>query len=230
MPKNKQAAASKQARKRSPLIMVFGEDENDRLSIKHLIRALAPKCPTIRTFNSPLVLIKNRAAAEQRKNAVALGNVVSATQVICEVEAVFAHEDCDAVEPAHIAISEQIEKQLIESGVPRPCAVTPAWELETWWFMWPHAVQKVNKKWRRLNRDGTRVGLITNAKETLRRELRAKGKESATADYCESDSPSIAKFILDDGLIHDRKANSESFDRFMSKVQDFYPAPAAANE
>ncbi len=96
--------------------------------------------------------------------------------------------------------------------------------------MWPHAVQKVNKKWRRLNRDGTRVGLITNAKETLRRELRAKGKESATADYCESDSPSIAKFILDDGLIHDRKANSESFDRFMSKVQGFYPAPAAANE
>lgn len=226
MAKKKQAAANKKVREKSPLVMVFGEDDNDRSSIKYLIRALAPQCPTIRTYAKPLVLVRNRAAAEQRKNAGDIHRVVAAAQVMHKVEAVFAHEDCDAVEPAHVALSDQIEQQLLDQGVPNPCAVTPAWELEAWWFLWPDAVQKVNRNWRRLNRDGSAVGLIVDAKETLRRDLRPQGKGNSTSDYQESDSPTIAKFVHDDGLIGDRKATSQSFDRFMSRVLELYPPSA----
>jgi hypothetical protein len=128
MSKSKRGAS---LRKKPAVVMVFGEDNNDRVSIKHLIRALAPRAPTVKVFNSPLVLIKGRALAEQRKSARSVVDVVAAKKVTDNVVAVFAHEDCDAVEPAHEALGEAIERRLAEAGVDRPCAVTPAWELET---------------------------------------------------------------------------------------------------
>jgi hypothetical protein len=220
MSKNKSGAT---LRKKPALVMVFGENNNDRVSIKHLIRALAPRAPTVKVFNSPLVLIKGRALAEQRKSARSIVDVVAAKKVTDNVVAVFAHEDCDAVEPAHDALSIAIEERLADAGVAQPCAVTPAWELEAWWFMWPDAVQKVNVNWRRLNRDGTNVGMISNAKETLRRELRPKSRSDKTDDYAESDSPTIAQHILDDNLIDRPAAKSHSFERFKAKVHQIWP-------
>jgi hypothetical protein len=89
--------------------------------------------------------------------------------------------------------------------------------------MWPDAVQKVNINWRRLNRDGTNVGMISNAKETLRRELRPKSRSDKTDDYTESDSPTIAQHILDDNLIDCPAATSHSFERFKTQVHQIWP-------
>jgi hypothetical protein len=210
-------------RKKPPLVMVFGEDKNDRVSIKHLVRALAPRAPAVKVFNSPLVLIKGRALAEQRKSARSLVDVVAAKKITNDVVAVFAHEDCDAVEPAHEALSTAIEQRLAEAGVAQACAVTPAWELEAWWFMWPDAVQRVNGNWRRLNRDGTNVGMISHAKDILRRELRPKSKSDKTDDYTESDSPVIAQHILEGNLINSPTATSRSYERFKTKVHEIWP-------
>jgi len=220
---------AKKARQKQKIVLVFGEDDNDRQAVSHLVKALWPDVPTIRCLRAPLVLIKGRANAEQRKSATNISKVVAAQEVTHAVRAVFAHEDCDAVEPAHVVLSKQIEDGLSLSGVPNPCAVTPAWEMEAWWFMWPDQVKEQCRQWRRPQRDGTNVGLIQNAKETLRREVRSTGKQTSR-DYHESDGIDIAKRILDLGLVRDPKARSASFDMFVSRVDTISGRSSQAKE
>lgn len=236
----------KQARQRKPLIMVFGEDDNDTCTVRSLIMAIwdgardkastpqqgskdksvlptgAKKVfprPDIRTFRSPLVLIRGRELAQQRKNAAAIKSVVAAQAVVNDVKAVIAHEDCDDLEPAHETAAIQIETRLRDEGAPNPCAVTPAWEMEAWWYLWPDAVAAVHPGWRKLARHGQEVGRIRDAKEQLRRDLRPVNvKPGRGRDYVESDSRTIAEYVRTSGCIFSPTANSASFSRFRDQV------------
>ncbi|MBT9556661.1 MAG: hypothetical protein IV100_11565 [Myxococcales bacterium] len=204
--------------RRPPAVLVFGEDDNDRQVLVELIKAIRPTCPTIDKRRHPLVLVKGRAAAEQRKNATEIAKVVRAAQVVRDVRLVVAHQDCDAVEPAHFAVSEAIELELKASGVP-VVAATPAWEMEAWFYLWPDAPAHVNHNWARAARPGQRVGLIKDAKETFRRELRPKKAGKAPRDYEESDAPEIARHVREQGLIGTLDAKSESFERFYDALR-----------
>ncbi|WP_257811567.1 hypothetical protein [Burkholderia glumae] len=203
---------------RSRAILVFGEDENDRECVRHLVEAIWPEVPAMKSRRAPLILQKGKNSAEHRKNAFAVAAVVKASKVTLDIVAVMAHQDCDAVEPAHESLSERIERQLTAAGVPLACAVTPAWEFESWWYLWPDAVASVNPRWRRLNRDGQEVGLIVDAKEVLRSELRPRAKEKPTSDYSESDGPRIASAVRTGKYIDSRKAKSASFLSFRKKI------------
>ncbi|WP_322038382.1 hypothetical protein [Burkholderia cenocepacia] len=215
----KQGKQGKRAQKALPrAILVFGEDDNDRECVRHLVEAIWPEVPAIKPRRAPLILQKGKNAAEHRKNAHAVADVVKASNVTLDVVAVMAHQDCDAVEPAHEPLSKQIERELTAAGVPLACAVTPAWEFEAWWYLWPDAVASVNARWRRLTRTGEEVGLIVNAKETLRGELRPRPKDKPTADYSESDGPRIASAVREGMHINSLKAKSASFSAFRERV------------
>lgn len=196
--------------------MVFGEDENDRSALAELVRALVPSAPPARTIRKPLVLMKDRAEAERRKNASSIARQVAAQSAAFEVRLVVAHQDCDDYEPAHVALAETIESQLDGTGVP-VVAATPAWETEAWWYQWPEAVLQVNRRWRDPNRRGTRIGKLQDAKETLRRDLRPKS--GTTRDYRESDGPAIARHVRELGIVDERRVQSASFDRLADRVR-----------
>ncbi|WP_206956165.1 hypothetical protein [Trinickia acidisoli] len=223
------AAKQKQHKERSKrrVVLVFGEDDNDREAVKHLVQAIWPEVPSIEPRRAPLILQKGRDAAEQRKNAAAVANVVRGSSVTVDVVAVLAHQDCDAVEPAHVALSEQIEMELGDAGVPLPCAATPAWEIESWWYLWPEAVAQVNPRWCKLAREGEEVGRIVNVKERLIKDLRPKAKDKRTADYVESDAPRIASTIRERNHVNDVRAKSASFMRFRKRVLEIRDALAS---
>ncbi|MBX3273019.1 MAG: hypothetical protein KF729_22340 [Sandaracinaceae bacterium] len=198
------------------MVLVFGENEHDRMSLVQLMRALRTDCPKIETRRRPLVLIKNRDAAEQRKSAAAIADVVGADQRRFDVRLVVAHEDADALEPAHEALAERTERLLGEKGI-RAVAATAAWETEAWWYLWPDAVLAVNSKWRHPNRQKTDVGKLRDAKEQLRRDLRPK--QGRTRDYEESDSPEIARLVRERGIVDAHAATSNSFRRFAERFR-----------
>lgn len=210
---------AKRARKAEQLptvALVFAEDANDADSLRALVQAISPKAPRIDFCRKPPILIRDaRRAEDRKKNAANVGSVVRAKRCRNHVLFVIAHQDCDAVEPAHKNLRDQIRSNLQKEGVPNPIAVTPAWELEAWWYLWPEAVARVNSKWRRLSRQGNH-GLIVNAKEQLRRDLRARG----TRDYEESDSPRIASHVRDLKLADKLRGQSRSFALFRSDVLD----------
>lgn len=196
--------------------LVFGEDKNDADSLVELINAIWPDAPKIAYARKPLVLIRDAPSAEARKrNAAGVSAVVKAKSVVTDVRIVVAHQDCDAVEPAHLNLADSIRAELESEGVPNVVAVAPAWEIEAWWYLWPEAVAAVNSKWKRLGRTGNH-GMIKNAKEELRRALRVKG----VRDYEESDSPKIALQVRTKGIIGKRLGTSESFESFTRRIQE----------
>jgi hypothetical protein len=200
------------------VVLVFGEDENDREALKELIIALCPELEArVETRPRPLVLLRDVSPAELPNRARQIADVVAAERVRKDVRCVFAHHDCDDVEPSHEALSRRIEEALARAGCPT-YAVTPAWELEAWWFMWPLAVKAYQSSWNIPKKyKGTKVGLIVDAKEEFRRAVRPAGKQKRR-DYRESDSPLIAKKVRELGIARDPEAQSSSYERFVASV------------
>lgn len=146
-----------------------------------------------------------------------VADVVKAERIRNEVGCIFVHEDCDRVEPAHEEDAAKLEKALEDVGCDAH-AVTPAWEMEAWWFLWPDAVKDANPSWRKPDDYvGKSVGLIQNAKEELMRRVIPPGVKlgrSGFRGYQESDSPRIALRVRERGLVDKPEAKSGSYDRF----------------
>lgn len=210
--------------RRAPLILVFGEDENDTKSIRELIEALRPDLAgKVQHRRQPLVLIKDAKPEDVPERARKIAEAVDIERARHDVVCVFAHEDRDDIEPKHEAICVKIESALAQAGCPAH-AVVPAWELEAWWFMWPEAVQAVRPKSWRVPDDylGKRVGMIKDAKEELIRRVVPKDlkpeKRKGFPDYQESDSPAIARHVREKNLARSPGARSDSYSRFVSSV------------
>lgn len=198
-------------------IIVLGESDNDTHAIAEFLRACLPiDGSSIDARRQPQVLIKDARPDQIPSRAAAIRAVIRAEQTDSTVVAVVVHEDCDAVEPAHVALSSKLTASLSDLGVQVITAV-PAWEMETWLMQWPEAFARYRPAWQSISKyDGRNVGLIANAKEVLQRDLRpTRGK---TRDYRESDAPGIAAIVHSNGWVSKPRAKSESFDLFVSQL------------
>ena len=202
-------------------ILVFGEDENDRRAIVELVRALRPDLREVKvqTRRSPVVHLKGTdRPATKRSVAEQIAALTKAQSRTGPVIATIAHQDCDAVEPAHEALTRSIEEELARLGVPNPIAAAPAWEIEAWWMLFPDALAAVRNCWRRLPSGATNVGMVVNAKEALQRALRPSGR-TRCPDYSESDSVAVAKRAGELGLLRQCDAKrSASYAEFRNKL------------
>jgi hypothetical protein len=205
-------------------ILIFGEDENDRAALRELFRALRPDLDAvaIRALREPLILMRDPSRLATRKhNAKTVAAVVKARQVAAGVVAVIAHQDCDAVEPAHKPLAERIETELSSAGVPNPIAATPAWEMETWWLLFPDALAATRQCWSRIDYANRNVGLIEDTKKKLRDALRPRGRAARAScpDYAESDSVAIARHVRRLALHGKPVATSDSWVAFVNKAR-----------
>jgi hypothetical protein len=206
---------------RRPLVLIFGEDENDRKALRELMTALRPRLEGyVETRRQPLVLIKNARPSDLRDRAQSIADVVARERLVRNVLCVFAHEDCDAVEPAHEAVAQKIEQALAVAGCAAH-AVAPAWEMEAWWFLWPAAVTACNPSWSVPARfRGTVVGRIVEAKEEFQRAPVAHRGSRGARRYRPSDSPLIAEKVRELGIARSPAAISRSYDSFVAKVEE----------
>lgn len=211
-------------------VLVFGEDDNDRQSLRELIEALREDfVGKVQLRREPLVLIKNARPEDVPERAQKIADAVDISRATLDIACVFAHEDCDDFEPRHEEICRKIEEALKKAGCPAH-AVVPAWELEAWWFMWPEAVKAVHPKSWRAPDDylGKEVGKLKNAKEELKKRVVPKDlkpdKRKGFQTYQESDSPSIARHVREKGLARRPGAKSGSYTRFVACVDQCDPA------
>lgn len=214
---------------RQPRILVFGEDENDTKVIATLIRAACPSLEaSIKTFRRPPVLVRDAKPQQLPDRVAQIAALIDAETVDSDVLAVFLHEDCDAVEPAHVALASKIEAAFNKFGY-EVIGVAPAWETEAWLFQWPNAVAAHRSKWRSLaSYRGRNVGLIVDAKEELIRALRPSGSAGgAVRDYRESDAPAIAlQSVMSEEALAPA-ARSASFSAFITQARALCPANAS---
>ena len=200
------------------LVVIFAEDPSDAQALEHLIRYLTPNIGKIRKPRRPLVLMKGPPRREIRSNATDIANAVVREAKLSgrPVDLVIAHQDCDAVEPAHCELSKRIVDELRTLGVPNPVAAAPAWEIEAWWYLWPEAVAAVCPSWRRLTFVGA-VGKLSNIKERLRRDLRPSGR-GRIPDYDGAFAPRIAEEICKQGKPPKTNVHSSSYEAFQAAV------------
>ncbi|WP_156359148.1 hypothetical protein [Sphingomonas sp. Leaf242] len=199
------------------LALIFGESSNDTNALRHLIPALLPPevIPLCRAVREPGTLSRNAAVPKRKAVAQAIA-IVAKYEARSRTVAVVAHEDCDAIEDAHLGRMASIKAELSKAGVTHPIAAAPAWEMEAWWMLFPEALRAVRKCWAEVDFGGRNVGTITDAKEVLRRALRPSVGANKCPDYAESDSVRIAEEIGRLGLGRDdgRLKRSKSLTAF----------------
>lgn len=205
---------------RAPVVLVFGEDENDRQALMALAAGLRPDLARrIEPRRLPILLVKGVSELKARKREALFFKAIQAEAKVRGVLAAIVHEDCDAREPAHVALSDQILRRYLTTGC-RVVPATPAWEMETWWFLWPEAAQALVPSWRKPDKYlGKNVGLIPNAKEVYRKATSPSGSRASNRVYRESDSPLLAAKVVQMGLLHKPKALSASYSDFVMRMK-----------
>lgn len=206
-----------------PLALIFGEDQNDTRAIRHLVNALIPPDQQIdcKPVRDPPILSRGASREKRNKLARAIAIAVSHERRKRQV-AVIVHRDCDACEDAHIAHADEIVKDLREQGVDGVIPAVPAWEIETWWMLFPEALHACRRCWERVDYSSKNIGNIEHSKEVLTRDLRPRGKlQTKCPDYAESDSVKIAELILHHRLCDDegRLRRSKSLLEFRALLQ-----------
>lgn len=199
-------------------MVIFAEDPNDAQALESILRFLRPDIGTVRRPRRPLVLIKGRQAPGVKDSAERIAESVrrEAKAIGRQVDLVIAHEDCDAVEPAHVELANRIVVALKRSRVPTPVAAVPAWEMEAWWYLWPQAVAAVCPGWRRLTRTGS-VGMLRNVKDQLRRDLRPT-ERTRVPNYDETFGPRIASKVREQAQPQLAGVHSASYIAFSMAV------------
>lgn len=206
------------------LLLIFGEDDNDRRALASLTKALIPRGTNARVELRRRPVILSREAARSGKRRAMADEIAAfwrAEQKAGRRVVVVAHRDCDRTEPAHLEESKQLEQELKAAGIEEVVPATPAWEIEAWWMLFPGALARTRKCWRRINYGNQHVGRLANAKERLTRDLRPhdRAERKRCADFVESDGVRVAEEILADDLI--RKgytARSDSFEAFRTGI------------
>ena len=212
-------SGSRRARGREKVILVFGENFNDTRAIRELIAAL---CPGIEAYieirKTPIILMKQVTGMKLRSKAQQLARILRAERRLRDIECVFIHEDADALEPAHASLARKIEESVAAEGESIH-AVVPAWEIESWWLLWPDVLGSCRESWRSPTEfRGMNIGLVADAKEALRNALRTANSNRG-AEYKERDSVMIAAAIRSTGVAASPQGLSASYDRFRQSVK-----------
>jgi hypothetical protein len=212
------------ARRSEPgrIVVILGEDDNDRKTLKILIAALRPDLArgSLRDLRKPMALVRNVPPERLPSQASRVAALLRAVNKREPVRCVFMHEDADDVEPAHEALISKIEN--CYTSLPWSVhAVVPAWEIEAWWFLFPRAVAAVRASWRVPDQyAGREVGKIRNAKEQLQKAVKPAGSKAGFKSYVEADSVVIAEKIVELKLLSPPWfARSASWLSFIDKVE-----------
>lgn len=207
---------------RGSVVVILGEDDNDRKTIQILVAALRPDIPrgALKPLRKPMALVRNVPPQRLPNQATKAAAVLRAVHVATPIRSVLMHEDADEVEPAHEALIAKIEASFRSLRWP-VLAIVPAWEMETWWFLFPDAVHAVRPTWHRPDQyAGRDVGRIRNAKEELKKAVTPPGAKASFQTYSEADSVRIAEKIVELAqLTPPWFARSASWTAFLEKVR-----------
>lgn len=198
---------------KKPVVVLAGEDRNDRLSLRILLEAV---CPHMRgrivEINDPVRL---RSASGSnlsgRVNTLARKIRARAVRENADVACVFVHEDLDAVDGEEYPRVHSRVEQALRSSLGTAHYVLAVAEMEAWLLLFPAALKEFVASWqipaRRIGRD---TGKLANPKKILMTEV-SKGSGRR---YTESDAPEVFRQVVDGGHLGTPQGANTSWSRF----------------
>lgn len=192
---------------RKPVIVVAGEDSNDRKCLASLIEALCPdargRCVEI---SDPVRLRGATGGKLTERVATIIGKARARSErENAEIAAVFVHEDYDGIDSDTRDAARRKVESALQNALGTAHYVLATWEIEAWLIMFPGALTATVSSWllprKYLGKD---TGRISDPKKVLIRELSSGGRT-----YRESDAPRIVEKAIELSLL-DKPSGSNS--------------------
>lgn len=201
-----------------PVVVLAGEDANDRRSLRVLLEAF---CPNMRgrivEINDPVRL---REASQEnlsaRVNKLARLARARATREGADLACVFVHEDLDRVDGAEYDAARHRVHAALAKEFGTAHYVLSVWEMEAWLLLFPDALTGVVKSWKvpaqLRNRD---TGTLSDPKKILMQKV-----SSANRRYRESDAPDVLAHAVSSGCADRPVGTNRSWQQLRADAAD----------
>jgi hypothetical protein len=195
---------------RRPLIVLAGEDTNDRRVLRTLLEAVCPDAQGRIVEINSVIRLRDAGEAALSQRATKLASLVRAraARERAEVACVFIHEDFDALDsPERDTVRERVQ-QVLRRNPSRTYYILAAWEVEAWFLLFPNALSAVSSSWVVPHRyRGVDTGRITDPKRVMKREV----STVVNSRYAESDAPKIFEKIVELNLLDTPSGSNRSY-------------------
>lgn len=197
------------------VIVIAGEDSNDRKALEVLVRELRP------TPNSKLVHISDPVRLKtatgdnltQRIRTVVNKAKGRAARDRAALAGLVVHEDLDApTGPAYTTVRRRIAAALARHSPCGTALALAAEETEAWLLLFPDAFPRVHPGWSvPAQLRGKNTGTVKAPKEQLQKRL-------GSPVYRESEGPDIMRAAQEAGLIGDPVGTNQSYTDFVADL------------
>ena len=186
---NRRIGTAQRATKK-PVIVLAGEDGNDRRCLRIAIEAHHPDSRgRIVEINEQVRLRQANAQnlADRVTKLVRLADARAAREK-AEIAAFFVHEDFDAVDSPERAATQRRVQHALSARLDRAHYVLATWEIEAWLLLFPRAVSATHPSWTIPKKyRGRDTAKVHDPKQVMAREVSRNGGRR----YRESDAAEI---------------------------------------
>lgn len=201
---------------RKPVVVVAGEDANDRRVLRLLMEAQCPgmKGRVVEISDSVRLHLATGANLEKRVETLARKARARAARERTELACIFIHEDLDAPTGAAYETARSRVQSAVEAEFGRGHYALAAAEVEAWLLLFPDALQTFVPSWSvPAAVRGRDTGAISDPKRVLRTKLSSAGRR-----YSESDAPHIVDVAIRRGFIQSPIGSNRSWTSFLADV------------
>jgi hypothetical protein len=204
---------------RKPLIVLAGEDTNDRKVLRLFIEALCPNARgRIVEINGTVRFRDADDDALTRRSISLLGKVrARAAREEAEVACLFIQEDFDSPDSQRRDVIQRRVQNALRRELEKTYYLLVAWELEAWLLLFPEAISATRSAWILPNRlRGVDTGRITDPKRVMRHEVSTQ----ANTRYREEDASKVVEQVVKLGLQHNPSGSNRSYDELKQATSD----------
>lgn len=210
-------------RGRGGVIVLAGEDDNDRRIVAEILRFHIGSDVRMVPINDSVRLKGATSAATRSERIRTLVRKAKGRALLAksELAGLVVHEDLDGVtDDAYTALRTSIADELRDRSPCKTALALAAFESEAWLLLFPDAFSLVQSRWKLPSRvthgaRGRDTGLLTNPKELLRSAL-------TTPVFRESDGPKVAEAARTHGLMPGPHGTNRSSTDFVTELDAWH--------
>lgn len=203
---------------RKPVVVLAGEDRNDRRSLRSLLEQFCPEMRGRIVEINDSVRLRDASpdTLSRRVGTLAKKARARAVKENADLACLFVHEDLDRPDGVEYHEIHRRVQRALRNAVSSAHYVLAVWEIEAWLLLFPNALAGLVSTWQvpeqRRNRD---TGRLNDPKKILMREVSRAGRQ-----YRESDAPDVLAKAIDLGCVDHPAGTNRSWTQFRTDVED----------
>lgn len=203
---------------RKPVVVLAGEDRNDRSSLRTLLEGFCPEMQgrIVEITDTPRLRSASQGTLSDRVKVLARKVRARAALEGTDVACVFVHEDLDRPDgDEYIEARERVQRALTSAFGSAHYVLAVA-EVEAWLLLYPDAISAFVSSWQVPRQyQGRDTGMLSDPKEVMKHSVSGSGSR-----YRESDAPAIFAKALALKCLGRPNGSNRSWSQFRTDARD----------